>query len=86
MKRALAEDDPTIFGGDPDAFAARLAYEQRDIEEDLQMVESIRKHMARILRTLQPDAFQRRVLTQLALGALCATGGAGYLWMHRSRS
>ena len=34
----------------------------------------------------QPDAFQRRVLTQLALGALCATGGAGYLWMHRSRS
>jgi uncharacterized damage-inducible protein DinB len=27
MKRALAEDEPTIFGGDPDAFAARLAYD-----------------------------------------------------------
>lgn len=61
MKRALAEDEPTIFGGDPDAFAARLAYEQRDIEEELQMIESVRKHMARILRTLQPDAFQRKV-------------------------
>lgn len=34
MKRALAEDAPTIFGGDPDAFAASLAYMQRDIEED----------------------------------------------------
>jgi uncharacterized damage-inducible protein DinB len=61
MKRALAEDTPTIFGGDPDAFAACLAYEQRDIEEELQMIESVRKHMARILRTLQPDAFQRKV-------------------------
>ena len=61
MKRALAEDEPTIFGGDPDAFAAYLVYDQRDIEEELQMIESVRKHMARILRTLQPDAFQRKV-------------------------
>jgi uncharacterized damage-inducible protein DinB len=61
MKRALAEDEPTIFGGDPDAFAARLAYGQRDIEEELQMIESVRKHMARILRTLTADDFQRTV-------------------------
>ena len=61
MKRAMAEDQPTIFGGDPDAFAARLAYDQRDIEEELQMIESVRNHMARILRTLKPDQFQRTV-------------------------
>ncbi len=61
MKRALAEDKPTIFGGDPDAFAARLAYDQRDIDEELQMIESVRRHMARILRTLDPDGFQRTV-------------------------
>ena len=61
MKRALAEDEPTIFGGDPDAFAARLAYEHRDIEEELQLIESVRNHMARILRTLQPEAFDRTV-------------------------
>ena len=61
MKRAIAENEPTIFGGDPDAFAARLAYDQRDIEEELLMIESVRKHVARILRTLQPDAFQRKV-------------------------
>ena len=61
MKRAIAENEPTIFGGDPDAFAARLAYEHRDIEEELLMIESIRKHVARILRTLQPEAFARTV-------------------------
>jgi len=61
MKRALAEDEPTIFGGDPDAFAACLAYDQRDIEVELQMIESVRRHMARILRTLEADAFQRKV-------------------------
>lgn len=62
MKRALAEEEPTVFGGDPDVFAARLAYEQRDIEEELQMIESVRRHMARILRTLPVDAFQRKVV------------------------
>ena len=61
MKRALAENEPTVFGGDPDRFAARLAYDSRDIEEDLQMIESVRKHMARILHTLNADDFQRKV-------------------------
>lgn len=61
IKRALAEDEPTVFGGDPDAFAARLAYDQRDIEEELQLIESVRKHMARILYTLDDAAFQRQV-------------------------
>lgn len=60
MKRALAEDQPTIFGGDPDAFAARLAYAERDMEEELQLIDSVRKHMTRILRTLKPADFQRR--------------------------
>jgi len=59
MKRALAEDQPIIFGGDPDAFAAHLAYGDRDIEEELTLIESVRTHMTRILRTLQPNEFQR---------------------------
>jgi hypothetical protein len=42
MKRALAEDNPTIFGGDPNAFAARLAYDQRDILEELMLTEVVR--------------------------------------------
>ena len=60
MKRVLAEDEPKMFGGNPDVFAARLAYEQRDIEEELQLMDSVRKHVARILKTLPPEAFQRK--------------------------
>ena len=60
MKRVIAEENPTIFAGDPDLFAARLAYEQRDIEEELQLIEAVRKHVGRILRTLQPEDFQRK--------------------------
>ena len=59
MKRVIAEENPTMFGGNPDVFAARLAYEQRDIEEELQLIESVRKHVARILKTLKADDFQR---------------------------
>lgn len=59
MKRAIAEDQPTVFGGDPDVFAAGLAYDERDLEEEFQLIESIRKHMARILRTLNTADFQR---------------------------
>lgn len=61
MKRAIAEDRPTIFGGDPDTFAATLAYDQREIEEELQLIESVRRHVSRILRTLNPADFQRTV-------------------------
>lgn len=38
-----------------------FSYNERDIEEELQMIESVRKHMARILGTLNADDFQRTV-------------------------
>ena len=60
IKRVIAENEPTLFGGDPDAFAARLAYQQRDGEEELQLIELIRKQVARILRSLSREDFQRR--------------------------
>src|SRR5256885_15145467 len=60
MKRVIAEHEPTLFGGDPEVFAARLAYDARDIGEELNLVESTRRHVARILRTLKPEDFQRR--------------------------
>lgn len=59
MKRVIAEHEPTMFGGDPDVFAARLAYAERDLEEELQLIAAVRRHMARILRTLSADDFQR---------------------------
>jgi len=59
IKRIIAEENPTMFGGNPDLFAARLAYDRRDIEEELQLIEAVRKHLARILLTLTPDDFTR---------------------------
>lgn len=60
MKRVLAENEPTLFGGDPDGFAARLAYAERDVEEELKLIDYVRRQMARILKTLSPEDFQRR--------------------------
>ena len=59
MKRIIVEENPTMFGGDPDVFAAGLAYDERDIEEELQLLEAVRKHVARILKTLKPEQFER---------------------------
>ena len=60
IKRVIAENEPTMCGGFHNAFAARLAYQQRNVEEELLLIESIRKQVAQILRTLQPEDFQRR--------------------------
>ena len=66
MKRVIAEQQPTLFGGDPDVFATRLAYAQRDLEEELAVIDVTRRQMARILRTLQPTDFQRQGIHSVA--------------------
>jgi hypothetical protein len=60
MKRVLAEQEPALLSGDPDLFAAKLAYDRRVVEEELQIIELARKQMVRILRTLEPSDFQRK--------------------------
>ena len=60
IKRIIAEDEPTLFGGDPDGFAKRLAYHQRNAEEELLLIALTRQQVSHILRTLTPDDFQRR--------------------------
>lgn len=59
MKRVIAENEPSFFGGDPDIFASRLAYDRRDVEEELQLMDVVRRQMLRILRSLEPADFQR---------------------------
>lgn len=59
MKRVIAEDQPTLLAGSPDAFVERLAYDQRDVQEELALIEVVRSQMARILRSLKPEDFQR---------------------------
>ena len=60
IKRVIAEHEPTLFGGDEKLFAARLAYHERKAEEELVLIETIRRQVARILRTLTTEDFQRR--------------------------
>jgi hypothetical protein len=59
MKRIIAEDKPQLLGADEKRFASALAYHQRDPEEELTLIEHTRKQMARILRTLGPEALER---------------------------
>jgi uncharacterized damage-inducible protein DinB len=59
MKRVIALEEPELLKGDPALFAARLAYDQRDVQEELSLIELTRKQMARILRTLKADDFAR---------------------------
>jgi len=59
MKRVIAEENPPLQGGDPDVFAAKLAYEERNIEDELNLIDSVRRHVAAILKTLPAETFQR---------------------------
>lgn len=59
MKAVLTQDKPTFFGRDETAFAAKFAYHQRDLAEELNLIESCRQSMTRILRTLPAADFQR---------------------------
>ncbi len=59
MKRVIAEDCPSFFGGDPDTFAAHLAYDRRSIDAELNLLTAIRQHVATILRELKAEDFQR---------------------------
>ena len=59
MKRVIAEERPTLLGADEKHFAAALAYHERDLEEELTLLEHTRSQMARILRALPAEALAR---------------------------
>ncbi|EDL62130.1 DinB family protein [Gimesia maris] len=59
MKWIIAEDQPPLPGADHNLFAERLAYDQRDMEEELQLITVVRQNMSRILKTLNEEHFQR---------------------------
>src|ERR1700674_645183 len=43
MKRVIAEDNPTLLGADENRFLAALAYHDRDLEEELTIIEMTRR-------------------------------------------
>ena len=60
MKRVIALEGPELLPGDPGRFATRLAYDRRDMAEELALIDLTRRQMARILRALPPEDFERR--------------------------
>ena len=54
MKRVIAEDRPPLIGADEKLFAGALAYQERELEEELTIIEQTRRQMARILRPCRP--------------------------------
>lgn len=59
MKRVIAEDRPLLIGYDETRFTAGLPYHENDIEEELTLLEGMRRQMARTLRTLPESAWSR---------------------------
>ena len=59
MKRVIAEETPSFMSGDPDLFLQHLAYDAREAEGEIAVIDSVRQQMAKILRTLPVAAFSR---------------------------
>jgi hypothetical protein len=59
MKRIIALGDvPLYLAADENLFAKAFNYHDRDLEEQLALVEAIRKDMARTIRALKPEQLQ----------------------------
>lgn len=66
FKRVLAGDKPTLLSADENQFAARLAYQERDLTEELTIIDSTRKQMARILATCPEEVLDRTGIHSVA--------------------
>ena len=55
---ALRKDVPLLLAADENDFVAALHYHERDVEEELAVIESTRKQMSRIIRALTPEQLQ----------------------------
>lgn len=59
LKRIISHDRPLLMVAEENLFAEKLAYGQRDLAEELSIIESTRKQMARILKSLPKEAAER---------------------------
>ena len=59
IKRAIALKNPLVFVADENEFVKQLAYHDRDLEEELKLIEICRASMARILRHVPETVLTR---------------------------
>jgi hypothetical protein len=60
MKRIIALEKPLLLVADENHFVTSLAYQDRDLEEELAVIETTRKQMARILRATPAATFAKQ--------------------------
>ncbi len=60
MKRIIAygKETPLLLAANENPFAAELKYHDRDLEEELMVIEGTRRQMARVIRALTPEQLQ----------------------------
>jgi hypothetical protein len=66
MKRMLTEDERPLLYADETAYVRRLATHEQSLEDALLLFESGRRQLARVLRALPDEAFERRGLVPLS--------------------
>ncbi len=59
IKRVASHNNPTLLGADENLFAEHLFYHDRNIDEELAAVDTIRTSTARTLRQLPADSLGR---------------------------
>lgn len=59
IKRIIAMDDPMLLAWDENRFADRLYYDAQSAEDAVQLIDLTRRQLARVLRKLPDEAFQR---------------------------
>jgi hypothetical protein len=62
MKRTVAMDRPLLLGADGFRYPEPLRYQEHDLEQELDLVAVTRRQMARTLRLLATDAWQRTAI------------------------
>lgn len=59
IRRVIALDRPLLLAADENDYVKRLGYHDRDVEEELAMIEATRKSTARVLKSAPAEAWQR---------------------------
>jgi hypothetical protein len=59
MKYVIAQERPLLVDAEEARFAAALGYQERDIEEELSLIEMTRRQMGRLLLSLPAEAARR---------------------------
>ena len=65
IKRVIAEDNPTFFEADPELFGAALHWRRRPVDNELDVVEAIRRTSSPSCNPATPMTFSEPAFTRL---------------------